>query len=367
MGGSRRGLSAAECFSQRIVTCQQIRDEEGGWKVLQVTAVTITWSVTATAQQVLLWQNYPHTKLYYRIQCDKGNTILLLSKKHNFICTFNQVTRCHWSQLGGAQIPVHWVTFFSLQQHWLAVHCIGRLTPLASEDWWITQGRGLTVGCQIDSLSEFQNALFVFWSLWPPPLVSNRLRLHDQQERCSPVQSRPLKRSRRRRAPWGGESSSRRPGPHRGGAPCSCSSWQRVKCHLWTNWTNYGNTNESANYWKVHRRIVELGWLWQRGCCHLGSPRRTEPKPLWLVGATLNSACSPLFSPESSHSGHPVSKIINTLSTTNHSQFLKEFHSIFNRVWHLINIHISEELDWLTTDQMDAQIFMSWKWPKGGK
>ena len=31
-GGSRRGLSAAECFSQRIVTCQQIRDEEGGLK-----------------------------------------------------------------------------------------------------------------------------------------------------------------------------------------------------------------------------------------------------------------------------------------------------------------------------------------------
>ena len=32
----------------------------GGWKVLQVSAVTITWSVTAAAaQQVLLWQNYP--------------------------------------------------------------------------------------------------------------------------------------------------------------------------------------------------------------------------------------------------------------------------------------------------------------------
>ena len=32
-GGSRRGLSAAECFSQRIVTSQQIR-EEGGLKSL---------------------------------------------------------------------------------------------------------------------------------------------------------------------------------------------------------------------------------------------------------------------------------------------------------------------------------------------
>ena len=36
-------------------------------------------------------------------------------------------------------------------------------------------GRGLTVGCRIDSLSDFQKALFVFWSLWPQPLVSKHL------------------------------------------------------------------------------------------------------------------------------------------------------------------------------------------------
>ena len=47
---------AAECFSQRIVTCRC--RQRRGWKVLQVTAVTILWSVTVEDQQVLVWHKY---------------------------------------------------------------------------------------------------------------------------------------------------------------------------------------------------------------------------------------------------------------------------------------------------------------------
>ena len=47
---------AAECFSQRIVTCRC--RQRRGWKVLQVTAVTILWSVTLEDQQVLVWHKY---------------------------------------------------------------------------------------------------------------------------------------------------------------------------------------------------------------------------------------------------------------------------------------------------------------------
>ena len=158
--------------------------------------------------------------------------------------------------------------------------------------------RGLTVGCQIDSLSEFQKALFVFWSLWPlaisqqPPLSawSAREGLHlSEVVRGGGVDDVGLHEEGGvvvgPQVPIGGQHLV---AAHRGNLGSNVTLAAGPIMAL-----------KSANY-NVHRRRGARGgkrivWgevVWeqqQHGCCHLGSPRRTEPKPLYPAAGSHSS------------------------------------------------------------------------------